>query len=105
MDVTFRGLGDLISMGEIAIGLESIMAGAMPPTSHDETLLVPSVPDIVARCETFIQKAHHAYLDLLRIAQLFYGDFGSKQVDPLLDNPPEKPHTWPLLPPPLQHNT
>ncbi len=85
MDVTFSALGDLISMDEIAIGLESIMAGAMPPTSHDETLLVPSVPDIVARCETFIQKAHHAYLDLLRIAQLFYGDLGSKQVDRLLE--------------------
>lgn len=85
MDVTFSALADLISMEEIANGLESIMSEAMPPTSHDETLLVPSVPDVVARCETFIQKAHHAYLDLLRIVQLFYGDLGNKQLDRLLE--------------------
>jgi hypothetical protein len=83
VDVTFSALGDLISMDEIANGLESVMAGAVPPTSQDGTLLVPSVADLVARCETFIQKARHAYLDLLRIAQLFYGDLGNKQVDRL----------------------
>lgn len=85
VDVTFSALGELISMDEIAKSLEPIMAGAMPPTSRDGTLLVPSVPDIAARCETFIQKAHHAYLELLKIAQLFYGDLGSKQVDRLLE--------------------
>jgi hypothetical protein len=72
-------------MHEIATNLEAAQAEAKAHITESGTLFVPSVPDITARCEAFIQKAHHAYLDLLKIAGLFYGDLGKKQVDRLVE--------------------
>ena len=85
LDLAFSALRDLISMHEMATSLEAAQAEAKAHMTESGTLFIPSVPDIIGRCEAFIQKAHHAYLDLLKIAELFYGDLGKRQVDRLVE--------------------
>jgi hypothetical protein len=83
LDLAFSALRDLISMHEMATSLEAAQAEAKVQMTEGGTLFVPSVPDIIGRCKAFIQKADHAYRELLKIAELFYGDLGSKHVDRL----------------------
>jgi hypothetical protein len=76
---TLEALMDLVAMRDIRVRLEQDQERAKATLAEKgRALLVPSIGDVEARCEAFIQKADHAVAALLNIAKLFYTDSLSK---------------------------
>jgi len=77
LELAFEELKDLNAMRQMLDSLNQAqdMAWAQfleHQSRNEKATRLPSIPDIEARLETFLQKANHAVLCLERIAKLFY---------------------------------
>jgi hypothetical protein len=88
--LVFEVLKDLVAMDEIRLNLNAVEerenAAFSERQTHSGALLLPSVGNIEALCEAFVQKADHALASLLSIVKLFYGnDAGRKWFESLAE--------------------
>ena len=85
--LAFDGLVDIVAMRQLQRDL--VVAQQAAWEAHQrakaaDSVQMPSVSDIRARCETFLQRAAHVVACVGNIARLFYGDrLKSKWVDRL----------------------
>jgi hypothetical protein len=76
--LAFDGLKDIIAMHQLRLDLEKAQDEAWERFQHqqrpDGSIRMPSIPDMEARCEMYMQKANHVVICLEEIAKLFYRD-------------------------------
>ena len=76
--LAFEGLKDVMTMHQLRLELEQAQTRAWANFQQDQredgSIRMPSIPDIEALCEAYMQKANHVVTCLEQMAKLFYGN-------------------------------
>jgi hypothetical protein len=85
IELTFDALGDLVSMHDAAQAFKSAERAAIETANtlkrKDASLTIPAVGNVRGHCKTFMQKADHFAVSLLKIVRMFYPEVRKKGWD------------------------